>query len=150
MTLEQIKFLEALLAPNVPGYSKCYVRGCYQNAGIGRLHKHAGPVDACQDHDPERVGYAVAFGIATPQPTAQELEAQAQAAQAEAVEEMSVEEALGQMFRDLVLAATKKQRPAKGPDDGQLTRLKKPIKPLPPSGDALVQPNTPFRPLVIS
>lgn len=120
----------------------CFVRGCHQPTFVGRNHKHNGFVVACQGHDPERVGYALPFypePLEVPEKEAPEAEAPVQ----------SPEEMIGEMFRNLVLAATKKQRDQKGPDDGRLTKLIKPKKPQPPAGPGLTVPVNPFRGLAI-
>lgn len=41
---------------------KCYVRGCYEPAVVGRIHKITGRVDSCRSHDPEKHAYGRAFG----------------------------------------------------------------------------------------
>lgn len=40
-------------------FYRCWLRGCYHGAIVGRRHRMYGLVDCCPMHDPERHGYAL-------------------------------------------------------------------------------------------
>ena len=119
---------------DVPGYSKCYVRGCYVNATIGRLHKIYGGVDTCRDHDPEKHGYALGFGFGA-QPSDVVPDQVVPAAAEEP--QLTKEQIIAQMIIEVIRMSLDDGRP----DGGKKAKLVPPKKPLSPQGVGLRVPD---------
>lgn len=133
LTLAQKDQLLALIAAAeyVPGYSKCYVTGCYQDSLVSRLHKIYGPVDCCADHDPEKHGYALGFGQPAPVvPEALETP--------EAEKPLTNDEMIAIALKGLLKLAGDNNTE---PDGGKKAKLIKPRKPLSPQGMRIPDPN---------
>lgn len=113
------------------GFCKCYVDGCYRSAHVGRIHKLSGPVDACDSHDPEKVGYALPFSVLHQQPA--EEQAAPEAAPADEPQP-TTEELIAGMLKEIIRLS---QNGGGDGGPGKGAKLQKPKPQLPPGGVAL-------------
>lgn len=118
----------------LPGYEKCYVAGCWENAVVSAQHKRFGLVIACSCHNPGNHGMAKPFSV-LPVVEAPVL-SEAEAALAE-VDQMTPEQQIAELLREVVRLAL---RPPQPPDpEGGLGAKLKPTKPILPSGTVGLQ-----------
>lgn len=112
----------------MPVFLKCFVIGCWQEAVIGRNHKHHGRIDACRRHDPESTGQNKGFA---------QKAVLAPGAPVPAVSEppLTREQVIAAMVAEVIRLAGQSDPP----DGGKKARLVKPVPQLPPSGAQAVR-----------
>ena len=126
---------EESLSPDalIPGYQKCYVVGCWQNAVLSARHKSFGPapVESCLGHNPANHGMAKPLVRVPVAP--QEPERSVADESLDEVRELTPEERIAVLLRELLHLAAAPPQPPADPEGGVKARLQ-PQRPILPSG----------------